>query len=102
MKMLKSRKTKNKKETNVKDTTLNKPEEKDIDVKTANVENIDENKDSKPVEVKPQVRTRKTNKKKEVWRVVVATPTYFVIKKNGETITVHEKNNYMRGQDILY
>ena len=38
----------------------------------------------------------------EIETVIVATPTYFVINRKGETITVHKNNRYMRGQEILY
>ena len=50
--------------------------------------------------------TRKTiiknNTAKTVCRVLVATPSYFVIDKNGEKITVNKKNNYHRNEEILY
>lgn len=39
---------------------------------------------------------------KTLCRVVVATPTYFVINKNGVSMTINKKNNYKRGDDILY
>ena len=44
----------------------------------------------------------KKNTAKTVCRVLVATPSYFVIDKNGEQITVNKKNNYHRNEDILY
>lgn len=47
-------------------------------------------------------KTVKRKTAKTVCRVIVATPTYFVINKNGEKITVRKKNNYVKGQDILY
>ena len=46
--------------------------------------------------------TRKKNTVKTVCRVLVATPSYFVIDKNGEKITVNKKNNYHRNEEILY
>ena len=45
---------------------------------------------------------RKENTVKTVCRVLVATPSYFVIDKNGEKITVNKKNNYHRNEEILY
>ena len=45
---------------------------------------------------------RKKNTAKTVCRVLVATPSYFVIDKNGEKITVNKKNNYHRNEEILY
>lgn len=44
----------------------------------------------------------KKNTAKTVCRVLVATPSYFVIDKNGEKITVNNKNNYHRNEEILY
>ena len=44
----------------------------------------------------------KKNTAKTVCRVLVATPSYFVIDKNGEQITVNKKNNYHRNEEILY
>lgn len=44
----------------------------------------------------------KNNTAKTVCRVLVATPSYFVIDKNGEKITVNKKNNYHRNEEILY
>lgn len=59
---------------------------------------VEDNKVEKPVR-----KTRKSSsKKKEVCRVIMAKPSFFVIKKNGETIVVNEKNDYRRGQDIMY
>lgn len=48
------------------------------------------------------VSNRKKNTEKTVCRVLVATPSYFVIDKNGEQITVNKKNNYHRNEEILY
>ena len=45
---------------------------------------------------------KKKNTTKTVCRVLVATPSYFVIDKNGEKITVNNKNNYHRNEEILY
>lgn len=58
-------------------------------------------------EVKEEKKTtrttaRKKNAVKTVCRVLVATPSYFVIDKNGEQITVQGNNNYHRNEEILY
>ena len=49
-----------------------------------------------------ETTTKKKNTAKTVCRVLVATPSYFVIDKNGEKITVNKKNNYHRNEEILY
>lgn len=73
---------------------------------------IENNKDlGTPVAAKEEIKeekkttrttTRKKNIVKTVCRVLVATPSYFVIDKNGEKITVNKKNNYHRNEEILY
>ena len=73
---------------------------------------IESNKDLEtPVVAKEEIKeekkttrttTRKKNTVKTVCRVLVATPSYFVIDKNGEKITVNKKNNYHRNEEILY
>ena len=55
-----------------------------------------------PTEEK-KTTTRNTKKaQKSVCRVIVATPSYFVIDKNGETITINKKNTYHKGEEIYY
>lgn len=73
---------------------------------------IEKNKDLEvPVVAKEETKeekktTRTTTEKKgavkTVCRVLVATPSYFVINKNGEKITVNKKNNYHKNEEILY
>lgn len=58
-------------------------------------------------ETKTATRTTKTRtaKKKEPkvpCRVVLAKPSYYVIDKNGEKITINKKNTYHRGEEVLY
>lgn len=54
-------------------------------------------------EIKEEKKTaKKKNAVKTVCRVLVATPSYFVINKNGEQITVQENNNYHKNEEILY
>ena len=69
---------------------------KDLDTPVVTEEEIEEEKKS------TRITTRKKNTVKTVCRVLVATPSYFVIDKNGEKITVNKKNNYHRNEEILY
>lgn len=56
-----------------------------------------------PTEEKKITTTKNTKKMpKSVCRVIVATPSYFVINKDGETITVKKKNTYHKGEEIYY
>lgn len=50
----------------------------------------------------PRTRSAKKKEPKIPCRVLVATPSYYVINKNGEKITINKKNNYHRGEEILY
>lgn len=72
---------------------------------------IESNKDlGTPVAAKEEIKeekkttTTKNTKKmpKSVCRVIVATPNYFVIDKDGETITIKKKNTYHKGEEIYY
>ena len=69
---------------------------KDLDTPVVTEEEIEEEKKS------TGTTTRKKNTVKTVCRVLVATPSYFVIDKNGEKITVNKKNNYHRNEEVLY
>ena len=69
---------------------------KGLDTPVVTEEEIEEEKKS------TRITTRKKNTVKTVCRVLVATPSYFVIDKNGEQITVNKKNNYHRNEEILY
>lgn len=66
-----------------------------IEVETPEV-TVEETKEVK------EVNTKRKNTGKTVCRVIVATPSYFVINKNGETITVNKSNSYHRNEEILY
>lgn len=50
------------------------------------------------------VANKKKNsyKKGVIYRVMVATPSYFVISDSKNTITVYERNNYRRGEEICF
>lgn len=69
---------------------------KDLETPVVTEEEIKEEKKS------TRTTTRNKNTVKTVCRVLVATPSYFVIDKNGEKITVNKKNNYHRNEEILY
>ena len=69
---------------------------KDLETPVVTEEEIKEEKKS------TRTTIRKKNTAKTVCRVLVATPSYFVIDKNGEKITVNKKNNYHRNEEILY
>nr|DAG31343.1 MAG TPA: hypothetical protein [Caudoviricetes sp.] len=55
-----------------------------------------------PKEEKEPKTTTSKKKTKVVCKVLLATPSYFVINKNGEKITIKKKNNYHRNEEILY
>ena len=79
-----------------------KNKEKEVIEETKAVE------DAKSIESTTLTEEKKTTTKntkkmpKSVCRVVVATPSYFVINKDGETITVKKKNTYHKGEEIYY
>ena len=62
----------------------------------------------KPVEPATLIEEKKATTKntkrapKSICRVIVATPSYFVINKDNETITVEKKNTYHKGEEIYY
>lgn len=62
----------------------------------------------KPVEPTTPAEEKKTTTRdtkkapKSICRVIVATPSYFVIDKNGETITINKKNTYHKGEEVYY
>ena len=79
-----------------------KNKEKKVIEETKDVEVVKPVEPTTPVEEK-KTTTRNTKKaQKSVCRVIVATPSYFVIDKNGETITINKKNTYHRGEEVLY
>lgn len=80
---------------NVSTETVNKITEAVADVVTTELV-----KDEK----KEEARTRRSHKKEEKvpCKVLLAKPSYFVIEKNGEKITINKKNNYHRGEGIYY
>ena len=79
-----------------------KNEKKEVIEETKTTEVVKSVEPTIPAEEK-KITTRNTNKSpKSVCRVIVATPSYFVIDKNGETITVNKKNTYHRGEEIYY
>lgn len=52
-------------------------------------------------EKKREPRAKKAKKEKAVYKVLRATPNYFIASKDGEIIRFDEKNNYHKGEDIF-
>lgn len=86
------------------ENTVVETEKVDLEKPTTEVVETEDTvkKDTNAVNKLNTKRRTKNTKKKEVCRVIMAKPSFFVIKKNNETIVVNKKNNYCRGQDILY
>ena len=81
----------------------NKNKEKEVIEETKSVETAKSVESITPTEEKKTTTTKNTKKMpKSVCRVIVATPSYFVINKDGETITVKKKNTYHKGEEIYY
>ena len=80
-----------------------KNKEKEVIEETKSVETAKPVESTIPTEEKKTTTTKNTKKMpKSVCRVIVATPSYFVINKDGETITVKKKNTYHKGEEIYY
>ena len=80
-----------------------KNKEKEVIEETKTTEIVKPVEPTTPVEEKKTTTTKNTKKMpKSVCRVIVATPSYFVINKDGETITVKKKNTYHKGEEIYY
>lgn len=80
-----------------------KNKEKEVIEETKSVETAKSVESTTPTEEKKTTTTKNTKKMpKSVCRVIVATPSYFVINKDGETITVKKKNTYHKGEEIYY
>lgn len=54
------------------------------------------------IEQKPEKEIKTKKSKKTICRIVVATPSYFVVQKNDEIVRVNNKNNYKRGDEIIF
>lgn len=81
----------------------NKNKEKEVIEETKSVETAKSVESITPTEEKKTTTTKNTKKMpKSVCRVIVATPSYFVINKDGETITIKKKNTYHKGEEIYY
>ena len=79
-----------------------KNKEKEVIEETKTTEIVKPVEPTTPVEEK-KTTTRNTKKaQKSVCRVIVATPSYFVVNKDGEIITVKKKNTYHKGEEIYY
>ncbi len=80
-----------------------KNKEKEVIEETKSVETVKSVESTIPTEEKKTTTTKNTKKMpKSVCRVIVATPSYFVINKDGETITIKKKNTYHKGEEIYY
>ena len=80
-----------------------KNKEKEVIEETKSVETAKSVESTTPTEEKETTTTKNTKKMpKSVCRVIVATPSYFVINKDGETITIKKKNTYHKGEEIYY
>ena len=80
-----------------------KNKEKEVIEETKSVETAQSVESTTPTEEKKTTTTKNTKKMpKSVCRVIVATPSYFVINKDGETITIKKKNTYHKGEEIYY
>ena len=80
-----------------------KNKEKEAIEETKSVETAKSVESTTPTEEKKTTTTKNTKKMpKSVCRVIVATPSYFVINKDGETITIKKKNTYHKGEEIYY
>ena len=80
-----------------------KNKEKEVIEETKSVETAKSVESTTPTEEKKTTITKNTKKMpKSVCRVIVATPSYFVINKDGETITIKKKNTYHKGEEIYY
>lgn len=81
----------------------NKNKEKEVIEETKSVETAKSVESITPTEEKKTTTTKNTKKMpKSVCRVIVATPSYFVVNKDGEIITVKKKNTYHKGEEIYY
>ena len=77
--------------------------EKEVIEETKSVETAKSVESITSTEEKKTTTTKNTKKMlKSVCRVIVATPSYFVINKDGETITIKKKNTYHKGEEIYY
>ena len=80
-----------------------KNKEKEVIEETKSVETAKSVESITPTEEKKTTTTKNRKKMpKAVCRVIVATPSYFVINKDGETITIKKKNTYHKGEEIYY
>ena len=79
-----------------------KNKEKEVIEETKSVETAKSVESITPTEEKKTTTKNAKKMPKSVCRVIVATPSYFVIDKNGETITINKKNTYHKGEEIYY
>lgn len=82
----------------------NKKAEKVVEIKQEKTEDVVVKTETPVVETKAVRSTRSTKKRepKVPCRIILAKPSYYVIEKNGEKITINKKNSYKRGEEVLY
>ena len=79
-----------------------KNKEKEVIEETKSVETAKSVESITPTEEKKTTTKNAKKMPKSVCRVIVATPSYFVVNKDGEIITVKKKNTYHKGEEIYY
>lgn len=57
--------------------------------------------DETPVENTEVITSEIVEENKKLCKILLATPTYYVVNKNGVSLTINAKNNYKRGDEIL-
>ena len=79
-----------------------KNKEKEVIEEIKSVETAKSVESTTPTEEKKTTTKNAKKMPKSVCRVIVATPSYFVVNKDGETITIKKKNTYHKGEEIYY
>lgn len=114
MSLIKAKKTKDKEE-DLKDLENTSEEVEEIQKEKIDIKNEEETKEEPQKEEKEEkdaseeeeqpkaekkTQKRNTKKEKRAYRIIIATPTYFVINKDGTNTVVHKKNSYRRGDEV--
>ena len=111
MSLIKAKKTKDKEE-DLKDLENTSEEVEEIQKEKIDTKNEEETKEEPQKEEKDaseedeqpkaekKTQKRSTKKEKRAYRIIIATPTYFVINKDGTNTVVHKKNSYRRGDEV--
>lgn len=71
-------------------------------VEKENIENYNINEVIiEPENILTEEKAETLEEEKTLCEILLATPTYFVVSKNGVSITINEKNNYKRGDEVI-